>query len=160
MSLGYKAFEECVHDILLINLHLSKSQQYAHDELYSHQKLLAPPPVFQHVVCNCSWKNVLYPSLRLLSVLINTEKLIIQFISRSSNEKEGIPRTLSRSMQCVLIYDTEGVETIFLGSKFPEELAGVSMHFPLALQKRKVGVQSLSFCGERSEVLSLEIQFP
>ena len=55
----------------------------------------------------------------------------------------------------MLIYDTEGVETIFLGSKFPEELAGVSMHFPLALQKRKVGVQSLSFSGERSEVLSV-----
>ena len=128
--------------------------------LFTSKAPCAALSVFQHVVCNCSWKNVLFPSRRLLSVLINTEKLIIQFISRSSNEKEGIPRTLSRSMQCVLIYDTEGVETIFLGSKFPEELAGVSMHFPLALQKRKVGVQSLSFSGERSEVLSLEIQFP
>ena len=46
----------------------------------------------------------------------------------------------------VLIYDTEGVETIFQGSKFPEEeLAVVSMHFPLALQKNlqaKIEVQS------------------
>ena len=49
-------------------------------------------------------KRFVSKSTRLLSVLINTEKLIIQFISRSSNEKEGIPRTQPEHAVCVDIW--------------------------------------------------------